>query len=241
MAAEIDGTSKGLLGAFAIFTLGSGIASLGYGILLLLRYMGVDYHYGAFNLFSTSILLIVVGGLLIIAVILGVIGALKDVSNVRLVTLVLVFILFAVLAAVGIWGMVLYKTGRLEKSINEEIGPFGAGKYNELTPELKKKADYLNRHYNCCGVYDTYETRVHDVFIPDSCCVTQGCVNNQSNYPGKYFEKGCASVYLETKSKAVFHLAILALAAAGVVLIALILYGVVSRRAGAGYAPVSRG
>jgi len=139
MAAEIDGTSKGLLGAFAIFTLGSGIASLGYGILLLLRYMGVDYHYGAFNLFSTSILLIVVGGLLIIAVILGVIGALKDVSNVRLVTLVLVFILFAVLAAVGIWGMVLYKTDRLEKSINDEIGPFGAGKYNELTPELKKK------------------------------------------------------------------------------------------------------
>ncbi len=86
-----------ILGAFAVFALGSGIASLIYGVLLLLRYISIEYNYGIFNLFSTSILLIVVGGLLIIAVLLGVFGALKDISNVRLVTLVLLFILFAIL------------------------------------------------------------------------------------------------------------------------------------------------
>jgi choline-glycine betaine transporter len=59
--------------------------------------MVIEYNYGAFNLYSISILLIVVGGLLIITVFLGIIGALKDVSNVRVVTLVLLFILFAIL------------------------------------------------------------------------------------------------------------------------------------------------
>lgn len=75
----------------------SGIASLIYGVLLLLRYMGIQYNYGIFNLFSTSILLIVVGGLLIIVVILGVLGALKNKSQIRLVALILLFILFAIL------------------------------------------------------------------------------------------------------------------------------------------------
>jgi len=139
MAAEIDGTSKGLLGAFAVFALGSGIASLIYGVLLLLRYIAIDYNYGAFNLFSTSILLIVVGGLLIITVLLGIIGALKDVSNLRLVTLVLLFILFVILAAVGIWGMIVFKTDRLQASINKDIPGFMSGKYGELSDDFKKK------------------------------------------------------------------------------------------------------
>jgi len=43
------------------------------------------------------------------------------------------------------------------------------------------------------------------------------------------------------KVKTVFHLAILALVAAGLVLLALVLYAVVSQRARAGYAAVSRG
>ncbi len=86
------------LGAFAVFALGSGIASLIYGVLLLLKYMSIEYSYGSFNLYILSILLIVVGGLLIITVILGIIGALKDVANARLVTLILLFILFAVLS-----------------------------------------------------------------------------------------------------------------------------------------------
>jgi choline-glycine betaine transporter len=84
-------------GAFAVFTLGSGIATLVYGVFLLLRYIGIEFNYGVFNLYTLSIVLIVVGSLLIITVILGVIGALKDTSNLRMATLGLLFILFAVL------------------------------------------------------------------------------------------------------------------------------------------------
>jgi hypothetical protein len=86
-----------ILGTFAVLTLGSGIASLIYGILLLLRYLAIEYNYGIFNLFITSIVLIVVGGLLIITVILGVLGALKDAGTFRLITMVLLFLLFVVL------------------------------------------------------------------------------------------------------------------------------------------------
>jgi len=57
----------------------------------------------------------------------------------------------------------------------------------------------------------------------------------------KYFEDGCAGIYFQTKSKAVFQLAILTLAAAGATLIGLIAYGLVFQRARAGYAAVSRG
>jgi len=240
MAVEIDGTSKGLLGAFAVFALGSGIASLVYGVLLLLRYISIEFNYGSFNLFSISILLIIVGGLLIITVLLGIIGALKDLSNLRLVTLILLFILFAILASVGIWGMISFKTGRLQTSIDDDIKRF-KDRYEDLTVDLKKQADYLNRHYNCCGVYATYDTRANDVGIPESCCIAPGCGENPLHNAPKYFEKGCASVYFETKAKAVFHLAILTLAAAGLVLLALVLYGIVSQRARAGYAVVSRG
>ncbi len=59
------------------------------------------------------------------------------------------------------------------------------------------------------------------------------------NNLAKYFEKGCASVYFETKSIAVFHLSILALIAAGLVLLALIFYAVVSQLVRAGYGAVS--
>jgi len=106
---------------------------------------------------------------------------------------------------------------------------------------LKKKADYLNQKYNCCSAYTSYGGRANDVLIPDSCCVEKNCGNTQVYPTQKPFEKGCSSVYYDIKSKAIFCLAILALAAAGAVLIALILYGVVSQRARAGYASVSRG
>jgi hypothetical protein len=236
--AEIDGTSKGLLGAFAVFALGSSIASLAYGIFLLIRYLNIEYNYGSFNLFWTSILLIVVGGLLVITVILGAIGAVKDASHVRLVTLILLFILFAILATIGVWGMVSYKTERLQNSINADLQLF-KDKYT-ASEDLKKKADYLHQTYNCCSIYEKYDGQQSGVVIPDSCCVKPGC--SGTTYPGeKYFDKGCSSVYFDIKSKAVFSLAILALASAGVILIALILYGVISHRARAGYGPVYRG
>jgi hypothetical protein len=88
-------------GAFAVFTLGSGIVSLVYGIFLLIRYIGIEYNYGVFNLYVTSIVLVVIGGLLILTVLLGVIGALRDVANLRLVTLVLLFLLFAALGKIN--------------------------------------------------------------------------------------------------------------------------------------------
>jgi len=239
MATEIDGTSKGLLGAFAVFALGSGIASLIYGVLLLLRYMPVEYNYGAFNLFSTSIVLITIGGLLIITVLFGIIGALKNVSKLRLVTLVLLFILFAVLAVVGVWGMIAVKTNRLQNSIDDDIKNFV--KHGELPEAIKKHADYLHRHYNCCSVYTKYSDRANDVVIPETCCIEKDCGINPNNPAQRYFENGCSSVYFDTKSKTVFCLAILALAAAGAVLIALILYGILSQRARGDYAAVSRG
>jgi hypothetical protein len=238
MAAEIDGTSKGLLGAFAVFALGSGIASLIYGVLLLLRYMVIEYNYGAFNLYSISILLIVVGGLLIITVFLGIIGALKDVSNLRVVTLVLLFILFAILTVIGVWGMVSFKTGRLQQSIDTDFKTLAEAKSPDA--DTKKRVDYLHQTYNCCTVYSTSESRSNDL-IPDSCCIVPGCADTTVYGSKRYFENGCGSVYFGKKAVAVFHSAILVLVAAGLVLFALVFYGVVSQRARAGYAVVSRG
>jgi hypothetical protein len=40
--------------------------------------------------------------------------------------------------------MVAYKTGRLQKSIDDDISDYSPVKYNNLTADLKKKADYLN-------------------------------------------------------------------------------------------------
>jgi len=239
MAAEMDGTSKGLLGAFAVFTLGSGIASLIYGIYLLIRYIGIEYSYGYFNLFTISIVLIVVGGLLIITVILGVIGALRDVSNLRMATLVLLFLLFVVLAVIGGWGMFSFKTGQLQRSIDDDVKKLNQN-YNGLSDADKKRADYLNQHYNCCGSYSAYDEKADNRGIPESCCVMPSCARNTNNAP-QYYEKGCASVYYQTKSGVIYCLAILALAAAVAVLLGLIFYGVAYQRARAGYAAVSRG
>jgi hypothetical protein len=50
-----------------------------------------------------------------------------------------------------------------------------------------------------------------------------------------------ASLFLGCADTTVFHSAILVLVAAGLVLFALVFYGVVSQRARAGYAVVSRG
>lgn len=112
-------------------------------------------------------MLIVVGSLLIIVVVLGVLGALKDMSQLRLAALVLLFILFAILgkcdwvqgrksnffnawfcfqAAVGVWGMICFKTGRLQRSIDADIKNFNEIKTTDAEyPTLKKKIDYLNQ------------------------------------------------------------------------------------------------
>lgn len=50
----------------------------------------------------------------------------------------------------------------------------------------------------------------------------------------------CVNNYYQQKSDVIYRIAILALAAAGATLIGLLLYGVVSQRARAGYAVVSR-
>jgi len=242
MATEMDGTNKGLLGAFAVFTLGSGIASLAYGVLLLLRYMTIEYNYGSFNLFATSIVLIIVGSVLIITVLLGVFGALKDVSTFRMVTLVLLFLLFIVLAVIGVWTMVSFKTGQLQKSIDNDVKDLSKSR-KELTPQLLKKADYLNRNYNCCvSNISLTDNNANEGGLPDSCCIIPGCGENPVNNQPRYFEQGgCAPAYYKTKSVAVYHLAILTLGAAGATLIGLIIYALIFHRARVGYAMVSRG
>ena len=67
------------------------------------------------------------------------------------------------------------------------------------------------------------------------------CGETTLNNESQKYKQGCASVYFATKAIAVFHLAILALVAAGLTLLALIFYAVVSQRARAGYAEVSHG
>jgi len=240
MTVEMDSASKGVLGGFAVLTLGSGLVTLVYGVLLLLRYMGIEFNYGIFNVYTISIVLIVVGGLLILTLLLGVLGAVKDQTNLRMFTLVLLFLLFAVLAILGVWTMVSFKTGQLQRSIELDIQNLNDN-YDKNTPALKNKADYLNTKYNCCGSYSNYDAKVDGKGIPESCCIVKGCAADTLNNEAKYFPKGCASVYFNTKSGVVFNIAIVALATAGAVLLALVFYLVVYQRARAGYAAVSRG
>ncbi|UJR37311.1 hypothetical protein I4U23_030019 [Adineta vaga] len=238
MSAEIDGTSKGLLGGFTALTLGSGLATLGYGIFLLYQNFGFTYNYGDFNLFIASIVLIVVGSLLIITLLLGVLGALKDISNLRLATLVLLFILFVVLAVVGAYGMVLYKTGRLNKSISDEIKDLNIN-YNNSTAEAQAKANALNNKLFCCGYFNEFDPLADYKGAPRSCCISEDCEYKPDNK--HYHERSCAIVYSETKTKTVFCVAVLTLIVAGVILLALVLYAGLSQRAREGYAVVSRG
>jgi hypothetical protein len=49
------------------------------------------------------------------------------------------------LVAVGVWGMVIFKTGRLQKSIDMDIDRFKKVKHEDLPNDLKLKADYLNK------------------------------------------------------------------------------------------------
>ncbi|CAF3824094.1 unnamed protein product [Rotaria sordida] len=234
MAAEIDGTSKGLLGVFAACTLISGIVSLVYGVLLLIQNLHVGVYFGVINLFTTSIILIVVGGLLIITVVLAVSGALKDISKLRLVSLVLLSVLFVVLVIVGVWAMASYKTGRLEKSIGADIKLF-RDRSDKSSSDFTKQADYLKKHYNCCIVYDS---NTGPTQTPETRCVD---LSINENADKNDLKDACANAYFDKKSNDVFRLAILTLATAGVVLIGLLLYGVVCQRARAGYAAVSRG
>ena len=152
-----------VLGAFVLFVFGSGLVTLIYGVRALLLNLPVEYHYGIFNFFTISIILIVLGGLLIIAVVLGVFGALKDVAKVRMVALGLIFIvvlsfgkarwpwrcssanvLLSSLVLLGSYAMFMSKTGRLHDSIKTDMEALGT-KYSELLPALQKKADYVNR------------------------------------------------------------------------------------------------
>ncbi|CAF3409360.1 unnamed protein product [Rotaria socialis] len=236
MATEIDGTSKGLLGTFAIFTLGSGLVSLIYGILLLSRNMSFNNNFGSINLFMTSIVLITAGGLLIIAVLLGVFGALKDVSPLRLVTLVLLLLLLVVLAVIGVWGMVSSKTGDLEKSIDTDIKLLKEST-DATKSDIKKKAEFLNKYFNCC-ISCPSDANSEGEQQASSSSKPSG-EGNTDNKPE--MKDACATAYFQTKSKTIFCVAILALASAGAVFLALLIYALIFQRARAGYTAVSRG
>ncbi|CAF1920286.1 unnamed protein product [Rotaria magnacalcarata] len=189
MATEIDGTSKGLLGTFVIFTLGSGLASLVYGILLLFQNMGVNYNFGSINLFMTI-----------------------------------------VLAVVGVWGMVSYKTGGLEKSIDRDFQLLKEAT-DATKIDIKKKAEYLNKKFNCCISYppdanSEGEQQANSCIEPDA----GGTIEYKSE-----MNAACATVYFQTKSKTIFCLAILTLASAGAVFLAILIYALIFQRARAGY------
>jgi len=243
MANEMDRPPASILGIFVALLLGSGIVSLAYGVFLLLRYIAIEYNYGVFNLYTTSIVLIAIGGLLIVTVLIGTIGALRNHASLRLVALLLAILLFIALAVMGVWTMVIYKTGQLQRSVEMDIKRLNE-KYKDLDPMFKKKADYLNKHYNCCGTYALRDGYVNADAegLPESCCIVPGtgCGQNPLQDKSKYFEKGCASVYYETKSKTVFQLSIVTLALAGAVLLGIFLYGFIFQRA-RGYSAVSRG
>lgn len=242
MASEMDGVSKGLLGAFVLFAFGSGLATLIYGIRTLLQYLGVEYYYGLLNLFNLSIVLIILGGLLIIAVVLGVFGALKDVPKVRMVALGLMFIVLLSFVLIGSYTMFMWKTGRLQQSIEKDLGSVSANYYT-LSTELQAKPDYINQKFNCCITYaapSDYPSRRNED-LPDSCKYSDP-LDTSNNMQKKTFERNCTEAYTSVKSAAVFQLSVVTLANAGATFIGLVLYGIISqRRTHAGYAGVSRG
>jgi len=238
MSSEMDGASKGLLGAFVALFLGSGIASLVYGVLMLLRFIAVPYNIGIFSVYATSITLVVVGGVLILAVLFGVFGALKDNATLRMVTMVLAFLALVTLVVVGVWGMVIYKRGNLQRSIEQDMKSIHDDQNNDA---VKLKFDYVFKNYNCCSAYSTHSQSNNFEGLPDTCCIVPGCNRNSAANQSQHYKLGCAEVYYQSKSATVFQMAIVALAAGGAVLIGLILYGVILQRARAGYAAVSRG
>ena len=152
-----------VLGAFVLFAFGSGLVTLIYGIRALLQYLAVEYHYGFLNLFNLSIVLIVLGGLLILAVVLGVFGALKDVAKVRMVALGLIFIVLlsfgkasqsrrcssaniflSPLVLIGSYTMFIWKTGRLQQSVEEDMKSLSTS-YEALSTVSRAKADYIHQ------------------------------------------------------------------------------------------------
>jgi len=112
---DLDPVSKGILAIFVALLLGSGITSVVYGAVLLIRYMGIPYTFGMFSVYCASIALICIGGLIIITLLVGVLGAWKDHANFRIVALVLAIFLFISLAVIGTWAMIIFKTDRLQK------------------------------------------------------------------------------------------------------------------------------
>jgi len=230
------------LGIFAILVLATGITSVVYGSVLLIRYIGIPYSFGIFSLYCASIALICIGGLIIITLLLSVIGALKDNGNLRVVALVLAVLLFISLAVIGTWAMVIYKTNRLHQSIDNEWKDLNL-RYHKNDEKQRAKVDWLNNHHNCCGTSDfTNEFKDGNVDYPTSCCLVPGaeCQKSIHDKTPTNYKKGCASIYRETKLRVVYQLAIISLASAGAMLLAIILYSILTKRAGAGYAVVSQ-
>jgi hypothetical protein len=52
--------------------------------------------------------------------------------------------LFFFSAVIGVWAMVSFKTGRLQRSIDLDVESLTKNE-NDLTPALKKKAQYLSQ------------------------------------------------------------------------------------------------
>ncbi|CAF1208048.1 unnamed protein product [Didymodactylos carnosus] len=224
MASDLGGPSKGLLGIFGVLLFGSSIASVVLGAITLLRYINVPYDFGQFSLYAASIALITIGGLLLITLIVGVIGALNDNENLRLVTLVLVFLLFSALAVIGAWSMTLVKTNRLQRGIDEDID-YSNKMYANNSDAQKKRVDDLNAQYNCCGRNNYTDFQVGS--LPASCCKTKDC--DPKNVESIH-QKGCSSSnYPSEKVEKVFRMSIISLACAGAVLFGLILYGVLMK------------
>jgi len=104
----------------------------------------------------------------------------------------------------------------------------------------KDKVDWLNKHHQCCGTSEfnkDYNEKGH----PTSCCLVPGsvdCGKSPISDTQTYYQKGCAAIYKETKSKVVYQLAIVTLACAGAMLLAIILYSILTKRAREGYANV---
>jgi len=230
---DLDPVSKGILAIFVALLLGSGITSVVYGAVLLIRYMGIPYTFGMFSVYCASIALICIGGLIIITLLVGVLGAWKDHANFRIVALVLAIFLFISLAVIGTWAMIIFKTDRLQKSIDVDIKNLYMNYHTKS--DQRDKVDWLNKHHQCCGTTELNEK------VPTSCCLvptSNDCGKNPLSDAQTYYQKGCALIYKETKSKVVYQLDIVTLACAGAMLLAIILYSILTKRAREGYANV---
>ncbi|CAF0980357.1 unnamed protein product [Didymodactylos carnosus] len=232
--------SISLGGIFAVLLLGSTITTVVYGSLTLVKFIHIPYNFGQFSIYAASIALIAIGGLLLFTLIFGIIGVSLHNGNLRLLTLVLAFLLFCALAIIGVWSMVLVKTNGLQLSINNDI--IDLNKLYREKPNAAKKIDYLNENYQCCGAITDDKKELENVSgLPVSCCITPECKTKKVlEASDGIYQKGCIdSSYRSEKVDRVFILSIVSLACAGAVLLGLIFYGIVTKKAREGYATVN--